>query len=189
MPFAVVEMHNNKCIGCHPCQNKDEAEETLKSIVSEYGVEPYDELVQEGLFEAEDDYTVQIVASEVADQFVPSLESVFPYSYQGGGYFRMNGMKKGEVAPILHGEQVIEVLFTNTILALYGFKPVSCKQYQEDATIAYDEGEPKGQCICGSKWYEHSDLALPPHELTNLNALMSIRLFQMSQHDKREIES
>jgi len=31
----------------------------------------------------------------------------FDYSYQGGGYFRKKGFAKGEIAPILHSEQIV----------------------------------------------------------------------------------
>jgi hypothetical protein len=40
------------------------------------------------------------------------LEKLFPFEYIGGGYFRLNTVPAGEVAPILHGEQAIEYLFS-----------------------------------------------------------------------------
>ena len=34
----------------------------------------------------------------------------FPFEYQGGGYWRKNGVPKGEPAPVLHGDQVLQWL-------------------------------------------------------------------------------
>lgn len=31
------------------------------------------------------------------------------YEYVGGGYFREKGHQKGEIAPTLHGEQILEL--------------------------------------------------------------------------------
>lgn len=46
-----------------------------------------------------------------ADKTLPPLKEIFPYDYQGGGYFRMRGVPKGETAPILHGQQAVEFLY------------------------------------------------------------------------------
>lgn len=62
--YAVVELNENKCIGYHPCKVKDEAHQVFQQIVSEYGVESYEEMIQEGIFQDDDGYTVQIVSSE-----------------------------------------------------------------------------------------------------------------------------
>lgn len=32
----------------------------------------------------------------------------FPYSYTGGGYYRLKGIPKGELAPMLHGMDAIK---------------------------------------------------------------------------------
>ena len=39
------------------------------------------------------------------------LDEVFPFDYQGGGYFRRRGVPKGVTAEILHGQQAIEWLY------------------------------------------------------------------------------
>ncbi len=44
-------------------------------------------------------------------QLQKEIEQVFPFTYSGGGYFRKNGFKKGETAPILHGNQAIEFVY------------------------------------------------------------------------------
>ena len=36
-----------------------------------------------------------------------------------------------------------------------------CCSYEEDPHICYDFGEPKGQCLCGWKWYEHELPSIP----------------------------
>jgi len=35
---------------------------------------------------------------------------IFPFEYQGGGYFRRKGVKQGDKAEILHGQEAIEYL-------------------------------------------------------------------------------
>ena len=44
-------------------------------------------------------------------RFVRPLDDVFPFEYQGGGYFRRKGIPKGVTAEILHGQQAIEYLY------------------------------------------------------------------------------
>jgi len=39
------------------------------------------------------------------------LDELFPFEYKGGGYFRKKGVKKGESAETLHGDQAIEYLY------------------------------------------------------------------------------
>lgn len=63
MSCAVVELNENKCIGYHPCKDMDEAHEVFQKIVSEYGIESYEEMIQEKIFEDDNGYTVQIVSS------------------------------------------------------------------------------------------------------------------------------
>jgi hypothetical protein len=40
------------------------------------------------------------------------LGELFPFEYQGGGYFRKKGVPLKVSAPILHGHQVVEFLFS-----------------------------------------------------------------------------
>ena len=36
------------------------------------------------------------------------MKDIFPYEYQGGGYFRKKGISKYVAAPILHGDEAIK---------------------------------------------------------------------------------
>lgn len=58
--FTVSEIQDNKIIGITLCEDKDTAIELFCRIVTEYGVEPWEELISEGIYEAESHYTVQI---------------------------------------------------------------------------------------------------------------------------------
>jgi len=40
-----------------------------------------------------------------------SLEELFPYEYQGGGYFREKGIAQGKSAKILHGQEAVKFLY------------------------------------------------------------------------------
>lgn len=42
---------------------------------------------------------------------ISPLTDLFPFEYQGGGYFRRKGVPKGKSADILHGELAIEFLY------------------------------------------------------------------------------
>lgn len=42
---------------------------------------------------------------------LPPIEELFPFEYQGGGYFRKRNVKKGEAADILHGREAIQYLY------------------------------------------------------------------------------
>jgi hypothetical protein len=46
------------------------------------------------------------------------LSTVFPYEYSGGGYFRKKHCDKGESAPILHGMQALEYLYSQIDILL-----------------------------------------------------------------------
>jgi hypothetical protein len=39
------------------------------------------------------------------------LEKLFPFEYQGGGYFRRKGTPKGQNSEILHGKEAIKYLY------------------------------------------------------------------------------
>ena len=41
------------------------------------------------------------------------LEEVFPYTYEGGGYFREIGVPQGHKAKIIHGMEAIKIIFEN----------------------------------------------------------------------------
>ena len=42
---------------------------------------------------------------------LPPMEKLFPFEYQGGGYFRRRGVPNGEPAEMLHGEQAMRYLY------------------------------------------------------------------------------
>jgi hypothetical protein len=42
---------------------------------------------------------------------MPPLNVLFPFDYQGGGYFRRKGVPKGISADILHAEQAVQFLY------------------------------------------------------------------------------
>lgn len=44
---------------------------------------------------------------------LPPLEELFPFEYQGGGYFRLKGVPKNTPAKIVHGEEAIKLLYDN----------------------------------------------------------------------------
>lgn len=50
------------------------------------------------------------------------LKEIFPFDYQGGGYYRLKGVPKNTPAPIIHGEQVPVVILTE-ILKNYTLTP------------------------------------------------------------------
>jgi hypothetical protein len=60
------------------------------------------------------------------------LVDVFPFEYQGGGYFRRKGVPVGQKAEILHGEQAIRYLFN---------------AMSEPASLMVPCDERRGQCV------------------------------------------
>ena len=42
---------------------------------------------------------------------LPPLADLFPFEYQGGGYFRKRGVPTGISADMLHGEQAVQFLY------------------------------------------------------------------------------
>ena len=40
-----------------------------------------------------------------------TFEELFPFEYQGGGYFRRKGISKGQKAEILHGEEAVRFMY------------------------------------------------------------------------------
>lgn len=42
---------------------------------------------------------------------IPPLAEMFPFDYQGGGYFRRRGVAKHHPAEILHGQHAVERLY------------------------------------------------------------------------------
>lgn len=48
----------------------------------------------------------------------------FPFTYAGGGYFRMKGVPKGAPAPILHGIEVLEAYNAHLLQYMEKRQPV-----------------------------------------------------------------
>ena len=46
----------------------------------------------------------------------PKFKDLFNYEYKGGGYFRLKGIPKNKVAPILHGEEAILYLYKKMLV-------------------------------------------------------------------------
>lgn len=42
---------------------------------------------------------------------LPSLDVLFPFDYEGGGYFRQKGVAKYVKAEVLHGMEAVEYLY------------------------------------------------------------------------------
>jgi len=54
-----------------------------------------------------DEPEVRLSSNERAE-----LDRLFPFEYRGGGYFRKKGVPERVTAPILHGMQAVEFLFS-----------------------------------------------------------------------------
>lgn len=59
--YLVCEINNNKLLGGTSYSSLDDAIGAFCGCVSDYGVEPYEEMINERIFESDDGYTVQIV--------------------------------------------------------------------------------------------------------------------------------
>lgn len=59
--YIVCEINNNKLLGGTSYSSLDEAISAFCDCVSDYGIEPYEEMINEKIFESEDGYTVQVV--------------------------------------------------------------------------------------------------------------------------------
>lgn len=58
-----------------------------------------------------------------------------------------------------------------------------CKAYVEDPCICDDLGEPKGQCICGDKWFNHNLSALPPEDRKSAKKIQSERMRRLTSKE------
>lgn len=58
--YIIAEICQNKIIGTSSFNNEDDAVDAFCKIISEYGVEPYDEMIDNRIFESDDGYTVQL---------------------------------------------------------------------------------------------------------------------------------
>ena len=59
--FTVIELYLNRVTQAIICKNEDIAVKKFKQIVSEYGIEADEEIINSKIFEGDDSYTIQIV--------------------------------------------------------------------------------------------------------------------------------
>lgn len=59
--FLVCEINNNKLLGGTSYDTLENAIAAFCGVVSDYGVEPYEEMINSKIFESDDGYTVQIL--------------------------------------------------------------------------------------------------------------------------------
>lgn len=59
--WVVLEINQSKAISAISCKNYDDAVDVFCRLVSEYGVEPYEEMINNNIFHAEDDFVVQML--------------------------------------------------------------------------------------------------------------------------------
>jgi|694.fasta_scaffold42610_9 hypothetical protein len=60
-PWVVLEIWKNKAVTAISCDNRDIAVEKFCEMVSDFGVEPYEELINSNIFCGEDDCVVQML--------------------------------------------------------------------------------------------------------------------------------
>lgn len=58
--WVVLEIHESKAINAIVCEDYDAAVEVFSRLVSEYGVEPYEEMINSNIFITEDNFVVQM---------------------------------------------------------------------------------------------------------------------------------
>jgi hypothetical protein len=60
-PWVVLEIYKDVVRNAIGCEDYDDAVEVFSSIVAEYGVEPYEEMINENIFREDDGFTVQML--------------------------------------------------------------------------------------------------------------------------------
>ena len=60
-PWVVLEISDGKASQAIACENYDEAAQVFSKIVSEYGVEPYEEMIAQNIFCDDDGFVVQML--------------------------------------------------------------------------------------------------------------------------------
>ena len=58
--YLVTETVGNKVIGVHYAVDLMDQQLIFEDLVREFGMEPYDEVVESRIFESEDDYVIQM---------------------------------------------------------------------------------------------------------------------------------
>jgi hypothetical protein len=59
--WVLLEIYEDKASQAIWCKNYDSGIEFFKKIVAEYGVEPYEEMINENIFCTDDGYVVQLL--------------------------------------------------------------------------------------------------------------------------------
>lgn len=59
--YLVSENFNNRVLGGSIYNTEEDAQEAFCSIIEDYGVSPYDEIIELGIFESDDGYIVQML--------------------------------------------------------------------------------------------------------------------------------
>ena len=59
--WVVLEIHESKASNAIACEDYDAAVEVFSRLVSEYGVEPYEEMINTNIFITEDNFVVQML--------------------------------------------------------------------------------------------------------------------------------
>ena len=62
--YVVAELHNNKMLGASVWEDRESAVSMFCTLVEEYGVVAYEEMINSGLFESDDGYTVQMIETK-----------------------------------------------------------------------------------------------------------------------------
>ena len=60
-PWIVIEIFEDTASQAFLCKDYDEAVDLFKNLVLEYGVEPYEEMINKNIFMTDDGYVVQML--------------------------------------------------------------------------------------------------------------------------------
>ena len=74
----------------------------------------------------------ELLAHSAEKWYVSIMKDIFPYEYQGGGYFRLKGVPAKTPAPILHGEEAIKFIINKLTFPI----PASIKKLEKLMKVA-----------------------------------------------------
>jgi hypothetical protein len=60
-PWIVIEIFEDTASQAFLCEDYDKAVDLFKNLVLEYGVEPYEEMINKNIFMTDDGYVVQML--------------------------------------------------------------------------------------------------------------------------------
>lgn len=60
-PWVVLEIYKDVVRNAIGCEDYDDAVKVFSNIVTEYGVEPYEEMINENIFQEDDGFVVQML--------------------------------------------------------------------------------------------------------------------------------